>query len=370
MKRVCLLFFTLLLSTAYGADKVPVRWSAERANAWYATQPWLVGCNYTPAYASNQLEMWQAATWNPAAIERELTWAHEIGFNVVRVFLHDLLWQEDPAGFLARFERFLEIADLRKIAVMPVFFDGVWNPQPRSGPQPEPKAHLHNSRWVQSPGRDALTDGTQHRRLERYVKSVLEAHRGDRRILAWDLFNEPDNPNTSSYGSVELPHKAEAALVLLRSVFRWAREVDPGQPLTAAVWRGNWDPAAGAVAPVTEFMLEQSDVISFHDYDPLDKVRAHVEVLQRRGRPLLCSEYLARPRDSRFETILPYFQQQRIAAIKWGFVAGRSQTIYPWDSWQKEYTAEPAVWFHDILRSNGAPYDPAEVGFLKKTLHR
>jgi hypothetical protein len=370
MKCVSLLLLSLVLCVARGADELPARWSAARANNWYANEPWLVGANYAPAYASNQLEMWQAASWDPVAIERELTWAHELGFNVMRVFLHDLAWQDDPAGFLARFDQFLGIAARKQIAVMPVFFDGVWDPNPRSGPQPAPRPHLHNSRWLQSPGAAALADEAQHARLERYVKAVLERHRDDRRIIVWDLFNEPDNPNASSYPTSELPNKAEAALVLLRKAFRWAREINPSQPLTAGVWRGNWDPAAGPVAPMTQFMLEQSDVISFHNYDPLAKLQAYVDVLQKLGRPMLCTEYFARPRDSRFETILPYFQQHRIAAFNWGFVAGRSQTIYPWDSWREKFTAEPKVWFHDILRTDGTPYDTGEVAFLKKTLRR
>lgn len=370
MKRFYLLVFVLMLSVARGADGPALRWSATRANNWYANEPWPVGSNYVPAYASNQLEMWQAATWDPAAIERELTWAHDLGFNVMRVFLHDLAWEEDPAGFLARFDQFLAIAARRQIAVMPVFFDGVWDPNPRPGVQAAPRPHVHNSRWLQSPGAAALADEAQHARLERYVKAVLERHRDDRRILVWDLFNEPDNPNASSYPAVELPNKAEAALVLLRKVFRWAREIDPSQPLTAGVWRGNWDAATGPVAPITQFMLEQSDVISFHNYDPLAKLKGYVDVLEKLGRPILCTEYLARPRDSRFETILPYFKERRVAAFNWGFVAGRSQTIYPWDSWREKFTAAPNVWFHDILRGDGVPFDAAEVTFLKEILRQ
>src|SRR5882672_8399852 len=78
----------------------PGRWAEQKANAWYAQQPWLVGSNYVPKSAINQLEMWQEATINPEEIEKEFTWAEAMGMNTMRVFLHDLLWQQDAAGFL------------------------------------------------------------------------------------------------------------------------------------------------------------------------------------------------------------------------------------------------------------------------------
>ena len=75
---------------------------------------------------------------------------------------------------------------------------------------------------------------------------------------------------------------------------------------------------------------------------------------------------MARPAGSTFETHLPYFKEQNVGAYCWGFVAGKSQTIYPWDSWQKKYDAEPKLWFHDILRANGMPYDEQEVKLIRR----
>lgn len=331
-----------------------------------ARYPYLAGGNYLPSNAINQLEMWQPETFDPVTIERELQWAHDLGFNVMRIFLHNLPWREDPDGFLARFDQVLAIADRHGIAVMPVFFDSCWDPFPKSGPQRAPRPHVHNSGWVQSPGRDMLVNPATYGELEAYVTHVLRRFRDDRRIVAWDLFNEPNNPNTNSYGPSETPHKGEYGLVLLREAFRWARKVNPSQPLTAGPWEGSWAPER--LSPINAFMLGQSDVITFHCYDPADQLQVRIAELKKLGRPLLCTEYMARPRNSRFETHLPLMKKEGVAAIAWGFIAGKSQTNYPWDSWQRTYTAEPPEWFHDVLRADGTPYRPAEADFLRQLL--
>lgn len=341
------------------------RWSAEKANEWYAQQPWLVGANFAPSTAINQLEMWQAETFDPKTIERELAWAKSLGFNSIRVFLHDLLWKHDRERFLKRLDQFLEIADRHGIGVMFVLFDGVWDPHPKIGPQRAPRPHVHNSGWMQSPGAEILKDPARHNELEDYVKGVLRRYRDDRRVQVWDLFNEPDNPNADAYGKVEIPNKAERALALLKKTFAWAREVNPSQPLTAGVWRSDWS-RPERISEIEKYMLEESDVISFHSYSPLARVKRQVEALKRYGRPLLCTEYMARPAGSTFDPVLGYFKEERIAAYNWGFVSGKSQTIYPWETWKKTYTAEPKVWFHDIFRPDGTPFDEKEVAYIRK----
>jgi hypothetical protein len=337
------------------------QWTVEQANAWYAKQSWLVGCNFTPSSAINQLETWQAETWDPTTIDRELGWAQQLGFTSVRVFLHDLLWEQDHAGFLKRMDEFLAIADKHHIGVMFVLFDGVWDPYPKLGKQRDPVPHVHNSGWVQSPGANALTNLTERARLKEYVQGVVGHSRNDRRVQVWDVFNEPDNP-VSQYP--ETKDKAEAALALLKEEIAWVREINPSQPITSGVWWHDWsDPAK--LSPMDRFQLEQSDVISFHCYGKLEDMQKRVESLRRYGRPLLCTEYMARPNGSRFDPILGYLKQQHVGAYNWGFVDGKTQTIYPWDSWQKKYTGEPDPWFHDILRRDGTPYDAKEVEYIK-----
>lgn len=340
-------------------------WTVERANDWYQQQGWLVGCNFSPSTAINQLEMWQEETFDPETIDRELGWAEDLGFNTARVYLHDLLWEQDSTGFLERVDQFLEIADSHGIKIMFVLFDGVWHPYPKLGMQPEPTPHVHNSGWVQSPGLEVLQDSTQDPRLERYVKGVIRHFAEDDRVLIWDIFNEPDNPNVSAYGDIESKDKAELALRLLKKSFEWAREAGPSQPITSGVWRGDYSDPKN-LAPMDSFMLYNSDINSFHQYEGPEKFTEVMNHLKQYERPLLCTEYMARGNESTFEDILPIMKENNIGAYNWGFVSGKSQTIYPWDSWTKSYTAEPELWFHDIFYPDGTPYRQAEVDLIKQ----
>ena len=364
-----LLAGSFALSLIAGEPVAAPRWPEAKARAWQARTGWLVGCNFAPSTAINQLEMWQADTFDPATLERELAWAESLGFNSVRVFLHHLLWDQDSAGFLQRIDQFLAIARRHHIGVVLVPLDGVWDPASFLGPQRAPKPHVHNSGWVQSPGSAILGDPARHDRLQRYIQGVIGRFRADPRIHAWDLFNEADNPNRPAYSAVELTNKAELAVQLLRKVFVWAREIDPVQPLTAGAWIGTWaDPAK--LSPLEEVCFGNSDVISFHNYSGMDELKQAVENLKRYHRPILCTEYMSRGNGSFFNPNLGYLQSEGVAAFNWGLVAGKTQTIYPWDSWTKTYTAEPAIWFHDIFRADGTPFDPIEVEYIRDVTHR
>lgn len=347
------------------------RWTTEEAQTWYAAQPLLVGANFVPSTAVNQLEMWQEATYDEETIDRELGWAAEIGFNTMRVFLHDLVWKADPEGYLRRIDRFLGVADRHGIGVMLVFFDGVWNPFPVAGEQPEPTPHVHNSQWVQSPGAEILGDLDRHDELGAYVKGVVGRFRDDRRVVVWDLFNEPDNPNLISYAEVELSPevKAPAAEALLSKAFEWARSMGPMQPITAGVWSGEYgDPES--LSSINARMLDESDVISFHSYASPEVVEGLVADLQRYGRPLLCTEYMARPAGSTFEGILPIFAARDVGAYNWGLVSGKTQTIYNWVSWVTMSPASADPWHHDVLYEDGTAYDPAEAALIREVTGR
>src|SRR6266850_6382027 len=204
----------------------PGRWAEQKANAWYAQQPWLVGSNYVPKSAINQLEMWQEATFDPDQIDKELSWAEVMGMNTMRVFLHDLLWQQEAAGLQKRIDQFLTIASRHHIRPLLVLFDSCWDPLPHLGPQHPPTPGVHNSGWVQSPGATALADHNQYPRLKSYVQGVVGVFAKDERILAWDVWNEPGSDNAGSYPKEELKEKDKMALVtaLLPQVFAWARE--------------------------------------------------------------------------------------------------------------------------------------------------
>lgn len=342
------------------------RWTQEKANEWYAAEPWLVGSNYLPANAINELEMWQAETFDPNRIDLELGWAEGLGMNTMRVFLHDLPWGQDAEGFRKRIDTFLSICDKHHIRPIFVLFDSCWDPNPKLGPQHKPTPGVHNSGWVQSPGAEALKDPAQYGRLEAYVKGVVGAFAQDQRVLAWDVWNEPSNPNTSSYGKLEPPNKVELVLGLLPQAFAWARSASPSQPLTSGVWEKDWSNPA-TLDPMSKVQLDLSDVVSFHNYGVPTEFESRVKSLRQYGRPLICTEYMARGVKSTFQGILPIAKADKVAAINWGFVAGKSQTYLPWDSWQKPYVYRaPAVWFHDIFHLNGTPYRRSEVKFIRK----
>ena len=353
------LFLTL---TAFAAP----RWTEKAANDWYARQPWLAGANYIPASAINELEMWQAATFDPRQIDLELGWAQSIGMNTMRVFLHDLLWQQDAPGFKQRISKFLEIAAKHKIKPMFVLFDSCWDPFPQLGKQRDPATGVHNSGWVQSPGLKALQDPSQTKRLETYVKGVTGAFANDKRILAWDVWNEPDNPNTSSYGKLEPAEKGDLVLALLPKVFAWAREAGATQPLTSGVWKGDWS-EAGKRTRIEKVQLELSDIISFHNYDGGAEFEKRIEWLKPFNRPILCTEYMARGNKSTFQGSMPVAKKHRVAAYNWGLVQGKTQTNLPWDSWKKPYSDRfPEIWFHEVFYRDGCPYEPAEVKFIRE----
>ncbi|MES2892030.1 MAG: cellulase family glycosylhydrolase [Bacteroidota bacterium] len=352
-----LLFFSITAGESFAQKKkvtatvtsnAPAsKWTEAKANEWYSKFSWRSGANYLPATAINQLEMWQEETFDTATIAKEFGWAKSIGFNTMRVYLHSLAWKQDAAGFKKRMDQYLSIADRNGIKTIFVFFDDCWNPDPKPGKQPAPKPGIHNSGWVQDPGQKASFDTTAFPFLETYVTDVLKSFSKDDRILLWDLYNEPGNSG-----------KKDSSAALLTKVFEWARKVNPGQPISAGIWA--WD-----FEKLNEIQLRNSDVVTYHDYEEAQWHRRVLELLKASGRPLICTEYMARTRNSRFATIMPMLKEKNIGAINWGFVAGKSNTIYAWDT-PLPNGDEPLEWFHDIYYPSGMPYRQDEVNLIKK----
>ena len=361
----CLIFQACSSNEQNGQQTSAELWTKEKADTWYKEQGWLVGANFLPSTAINQLEMWQEDTFDTVTINKELGWAASLGMNTMRVYLHDLLHEQDSTGFYNRMDTFLDIAERHNIKPLFVFFDSCWDPFPELGKQRDPKPHVHNSGWVQSPGQKALQDSTQYPRLERYIKGVVGKFAQDDRILGWDVWNEPDNMTGASYEKVEIKNKVDLVVPLLEKTFVWARSANPSQPLTSGVWAGDWS-AEEKLKPIEKIQLEQSDIISFHNYDSPEEFEKRIKWLQRYERPLLCTEYMARPNGSTFKGFLPIAKKYNVGMINWGFVDGKSQTIYPWDSWTKTYTSEPPLWFHDIFRKDGTPYIEEEVDLIRE----
>ena len=363
------LLATLLAVAPMAHADDAARWTPAQADAWYAKQQWLVGANYTTSNAINQLEMFQAETFDPEAIDRELRWAHEqFGMNTMRVYLHDLLWQQDPQGFLKRVDTFLSIAEKNGIRPMLVLFDSCWDPDPKLGPQHRPIPGVHNSGWVQSPSRHMLVDPANDKHFRDYVEGVVGAFANDKRVLAWDLWNEPDNPGGGNYMDKQLKGEQERIAELLPQIFDWARSKKPTQPLTSGVWIGDdWSPGAASLTAIQRTQLERSDVITFHNYEQPEAFVSRVAQLKKYGRPLICTEWLARGAGSTVDNILPIARRENIGMINWGFVDGAIQTRFPWDSWQRPYTMEPpTVWFHDLVKADGTPYRPREAELFRR----
>ncbi len=362
------LLATMLAVAPLAQANDAARWTPAEADAWYAKQEWLVGANYTTSNAINQLEMFQADTFDPAAIDRELGWAkQQFGMNTMRVYLHDLLWQQDPQGFLKRVDTFLSIAEKHGIKPMLVLFDSCWDPDPVLGPQRRPIPGVHNSGWVQSPSRHMLVDRANDPHFQAYVEGVIGHFANDKRVLAWDLWNEPDNPGGGNYMDKQLKGEQERIAELLPKIFDWARAKRPVQPLTSGVWIGDdWSPGAAQLTSIQRTQLEQSDVITFHNYEQPEAFVSRIAQLRKYGRPLICTEWLARGNGSNVDTILPIARRENIGMINWGFVDGAIQTRFPWDSWQRPYTMEPpTVWFHDLLHTDGTPYRAREAELFR-----
>lgn len=374
MQRRTALKLPLLLAAATALANAPVAgaeagvWPVERANAWYQAQGWLIGGNYITSTACNQIEMFQPGTYDPRRINAELGSAAYIGFNTVRVFLHDLLWAQNRQGFLSRIAQFVDIAASHGIKPLFVLFDSCWDPHPKLGAQRAPFAGVHNSGWVQGPGADRIADPRYRQLLQDYVTGVLSQFRGDNRILGWDLWNEPDNP-ARDYRQVERTDKVEQVAALLPQVFQWARAVDPAQPLTSGVWQGVWGDR-GRRSAIASIQLDNSDIITFHNYDKPTGFEARINELAPLGRPILCTEYLARQLGSTVQGVLPIAKQRNVGAYSWGLVAGRTQTYLPWDSWEHPYTTPPKVWFSDLLKPDGQPYDQAETQMIRQLAGR
>jgi len=357
LKHLILTVFTVLgiiyTTNAQNTKAAPSgkTWSIERAKAWYAKHQWIAGANFIPSTAINQLEMWQADTFDPTTIDRELGYAEGIGFNAMRVFLHSVAYYADPKGFKARVNKYLAIASKHHIETIFVFFDDCWNANPKAGKQPAPKPGIHNSGWAQDPGVRMVTHAKMFANLQTYVKDVMGTFKHDKRILLWDLYNEPGNSG-----------KRDSSFALLSKVFSWAREINPDQPISAGLWA--WD-----FEKLNAFQALNSDIITYHDYSEESSHLKTLQLLKSHGRPLICTEYMARTRNSTFATVMPMLKKENAGAINWGLVDGKTNTKYAWDTPIKD-GSEPTIWFHEIFKKNGTPYNTEETQLIKKLTGR
>jgi hypothetical protein len=342
-------FYLLLLIFAVGrleAQQKAERWSEEKIWEWQNKQPWYCGFNYIPAYAINYTAMWDKSTFDPVAIDKELALAEGVGFNCLRAVLQYAVYEDDTAYFLRTLDRFLAICKRHKLSFMPALFDdcvfGLEN-DPKVGKQPEPLPGWYAWAWSPSPGHTMVIDSATHPRIEKYVKAVMNRFKDDERIFIWDLYNEPTN---GGLGTTSLP--------LLTKVIRWAREVNPTQPITVAVWNNN--------RRLNAIAVEGSDIISFHNYGNKEQLEKHIQELKQYKRPLINTEWMNRPAGSTVENNLGVFYREKTGCMLWGLVNGKTQTHLPWGHRPGDSTA--AVWQHDLYKKDFTAYNQKELDLI------
>ncbi len=349
------------------------RWTQSDANRWRSTRPWICGFNFLPSTAVNFLEMWHPDRFDRTTIERELGWAGEIGFNAIRVNLHALVWEHDAEGLQAQLDWLMGVADRNGIVTVPCFFDdcGFGGVEPVYGPQPDPVPGVHNSRAVASPGRLALQDRTRWSAYESYVRGLVSAFRDDTRILFWDLYNEPGNRMIFTAGGAQehAPDFSSDSLALMRACFGWARDENPEQPLTVGAWTTPLPGSSDAPyqTDIDRAALDRSDIITFHAYWDAPHVGRFIDHLAVQGRPMFCTEWMARPIGSRIGDQLELFNSRGVGCFQWGLVKGRTQTHLPWPAELVEAhggQVDRSIWFHDLLEPDGTPYRADEIRLI------
>ena len=334
------------------------KWTVEKAQEWYERQPWPCGFNYIPAKAVSYTEMFMDYAFDPTVIDKELRMAESVGFNCVRVVLPFIVWENEPQLFKKRLDCFLEICYKRKQKVMLALFDDCCfgdQINPRYEKQPDMIPGWYGNGWTPSPGHDMVRDDKQWSRLEPYVKNIVGDFQDDERVWIWDLYNEPTNG--VSIGAMTLPLGA-IVIPLLKKIVEWAREINPSQPLTIGKWNDN--------AALNDIALNEMDVISFHNYLSSDCLEKEIEALQRLKRPVICTEWLNRYTNSVPASCLPVFKKNKVGAMHWGLVNGKTQTHLPWKSLPGCST--PSVWQHDLYHGDYTPYDDGEINFFKETI--
>lgn len=351
MKKTTLLFAALLgLLTIHSTGATASeRWTKAQAQAWGKANPWFCGINYIPANAVNYTAMWDKTSFSPEVIDRELALAAETGLNCARVVLQYAVYAENPKHFIKALDKFLAICDKHHIKAMPTFFDDCVfgaNTDPVTGRQPEPLEGWYAWAWSPSPGHTMVIDERTHPLLETYVKDIMTRFAQDDRIFVWDLYNEPTN---GGLGDRSLP--------LLKSVVKWARQVEVTQPITIGVWCGN--------EGLNRYCIDNSDIVSFHCYADADHTRNMCRQMKQEERPVICTEWMNRPAASTIETVLPVFAQEQVGCMMWGLVNGKTQTDLPWGH-RPEHGQYKGPWQHDIYHGDFTPYDRKEIELLKK----
>lgn len=346
------------------------KWSLERVWEWYNSHPWIRGCNYMSADCANRIDQWQSEGFEERfeTTKNEIKLMSELGFNSVRLILEFIVWDEEHDSFFERFDRYLDLLHENGISAMVVLANDCMPPKNESWKAP--KLGPQNTDWGYHGGRKnsqhgvfnavgyhVLDDEDTAKRYFEMVREVVTRYKDDERIIIWDVYNEPGNSNRRALTPKNLA-----------KIFEICREINPSQPLTCATWSSDGE----NVPEIEKYGLENSDIISYHNYYDYKTNVKIIRNLKKYGRPIINTEWLARCTHNNVEEMFPLFYIEKIGCYNWGFVAGKYQTYEPWNSiWQK-YEANPKIdfdftkWFHDLYRPNHRPYNPKEIDLIKE----
>lgn len=349
-------------------------WTKERAWKWYNDHAWIRGCNYMSADCANRVDQWQEYGFEERFVttEKELTLMAEIGYNSIRIIPEFIVWKKEHDGFMARFERYIELAAQKGISCMVVLGNDCMPPYEEA----LKRMHLgeqhvdwgyHGGRKVSQHGSfdgsgySVLDNPEYAKEYYEFVRELVETYKNDERIIIWDVFNEPGN---SKRDSMSLPH--------LKKFFEIIRAIDPIQPLTVGIWSQNTE--LDKLMDIEKYGLENSDIVSYHNYGTYETNIQELQLLKKLERPVVNTEWLNRCGGNTIEELFPLFYLEKVGCYNWGFVAGKYQTYEPWNGVWDGYKEHPEYydnfdftkWLHDLYRPSLNPYNPKEIEIIKK----
>lgn len=350
-----------------------MQWSNEKIWEWYNSRPWIRGCNYMSADCANGIDQWQEYQFEERfeTTKKELALMSELGYNSIRIRPEFFVWEKEHDGFMERFERYIELAAQNGISCMVIFGNDCCPPKEEAlnrlylGEQHVDWGY-HGGRKVSQHGTFAgagyslLDDAEYAEKHYEFVREIVEKYKNDERIIIWDVFNEPGN---SKRNSMSLPH--------MKKFFEIIRSIDPIQPLTVGIWSQTTE--LKNLTEAEKYGLENSDIVSYHNYGTYENNIQELKVLKKLGRPILNTEWLNRCGGNTIEELFPLFYLEKVGCYNWGFVAGKYQTYEPhnsvWDNYKSEYykyNFDFTKWFHDIYRPSHNPYNPKETELIKR----
>ena len=349
------------------------RWTKEEAWKWYSSRPWVMGLNYVPSITLHCAELWQEDTHDEVmkSVKKEFSLMEDIGLNSVRMFMPFSIWYYDREKFLLRLDKFLTALDKHGISMMPVIFNDCVGFGKPEDIRPKRSTGWHSYDIGHHGGhKDNPFTGERKRQgwiywdeeewrpvMVEYLQALVGRFRCDGRIYAWDIWNEPGNSNRHN---MSVPY--------LKRAFEITRELDPIQPLTAGVWFYPQDYGISwqaEVESIQRLALDESDIITFHQYEGFERVKNVVARLKAEERPMLNTEWLNRVQNNLMEDNLPLYYDEKIGSYSWGLVAGKSQHFLPWDELWKNKSLPLNRWQHDLFDTFYTPYDRKELDLMR-----